>query len=313
MATDVLHWIDRSDAGKVSLVGEDVGAFLQANLATDLRGVPVGGGRAIALLTPRGQVRALGRALRTERGWLLHCERPALEGLFRGLWAGRVGWRVTFHRLTLQQGLVTVVGDAAVARLAALCGDEPWLAPDAPEHAHLPTALGGVPVRAVRSWAGVDLVMRADRRDAVTAALADAGIADALAPDAWARLRIERGRIAYGVDAIDVMLPAELALVPQLVSPDKGLYPGLQTVLRQARSGTVHRRLCHLRAPVALAAGDGVHAGAADGPLAGTVRTAAGAEALAVLRTRDLDGELVHEPTGAAVAARPLATAAPSL
>lgn len=108
----MVQWIDRSDAGKLALSGPDAYGCLQALLSADLAPVPVGGGSATALLAPRGQVRALARALRAERGWLLQCERPALEGLFRGLWSGRVGWQVTLHKLTLQQGLVTLVGTA---------------------------------------------------------------------------------------------------------------------------------------------------------------------------------------------------------
>src|SRR5690349_15826521 len=88
-----LAWIDRSAAGKLSVTGPDAFDYLQAHLSADLRPVEPGAGTATALLTPKGHVRALGRVLRFERGWLLHCERPALEGLFRGLWSGRVGWR----------------------------------------------------------------------------------------------------------------------------------------------------------------------------------------------------------------------------
>lgn len=300
---------DRSDAGKLAVSGPDAAAFLQALLSADLAGLGPGAGRSTALLTPKGQVRALGRVLAIERGWLLHCERPALEGLFRGLWGGRIGWRVELHKLTLQQGLVTVVGDGA-AELLGLPLDAA-----APEHAHLATDLAGVPVRAVRSWAGVDLLCRADKVRELLGALAGSGCDD----PSWTALRIAAGRIAYGCDASEANLPAELALGAETVATEKGLYPGLQTVLRQQRSGTVHRRLCRVHAGRALLApGDlllpaGADPSAGDGVKpAGTVTSAAAFDGLALVRA-NAAAPLVHAETGTPVEVTPLAEARPSL
>jgi folate-binding Fe-S cluster repair protein YgfZ len=303
-----LAWIDRSGAGKLGVGGPDALAYLQALLSADLAGVAVGAGVSTALLTPKGQVRALARALRTERGWLLHCERPALEGLFRGLWSGRVGWRVELHKLTLAQGLVSVVGEADALRAVAL---DPPLDTDAPELTHRPAQLAGVPVRAMRAWAGLDLVARAEHVD-VRAALGRAG-AVRLDRPGWDALRIARGRIAYGEDALDTMLPAELALDAATVATEKGLYPGLQTVLRQQRSGTVQRRICRVHAEhVLLAPGDELlAAGAGDRP-AGRVTSALAFDGLAVVRTGAQE-PIVHGPTGTRVRVEPLERGAPSL
>ncbi|HST40145.1 MAG TPA: hypothetical protein VLK58_11575, partial [Conexibacter sp.] len=270
-AVPALTWIDRSEAGKLAVSGPDALPYLQALLTADLARLPVGGGGATALLTPRGQVRALARVLRTERGWLLQCERPALEGLFRGLWNGRIGWNVAIHKLTLQQGLVSLVGESeALAELPA------------EEHAHAPTQLAGIPVRAVRAWAGIDLVARADHVARLVAALTEHG-ASPLDRCGWEALRIANGRLLYGTDASDATLPAELALDGATVATDKGLYPGLQTVLRQERSGTVHRRICRLHAEHALlAAGDELTA--ADGRTAGRVTSALAFDGLGVVR-----------------------------
>ncbi|MDO8185280.1 hypothetical protein Q5424_01395 [Conexibacter sp. JD483] len=344
----MVQWIDRSDAGKLALSGPDAYGCLQALLSADLSRLPVGGGSATALLAPRGQVRALARVLRAERGWLLQCERPALEGLFRGLWNGRVGWQMTLHKLTLQQGLVTLAGEAeeVAALLAGLAGAgdaadadgaahasaaaslRDAAAADAiargPEHAHAPLTLAGMPVRVVRSWAGVDLIVRADRVERLTAALAAAG-ATSLDGAGWEGLRIARGRIAYGADAGERSLPAELGLGPATVATDKGLYPGLQTVLRQQRSGTVHRCLCRLHADHALlAAGDTLEReeasraeqGADDPPPrervpAGEVTSALAFDGIGLVRAGE--GPLVHAPSGTRVRATPLHDAAPSL
>lgn len=298
----MVQWIDRSDAGKLALSGPDAYGCLQALLSADLARVEVGGGSATALLAPRGQVRALARVLRAERAWLLQCERPALEGLFCGIWSGRIGWQVTLHKLTLQQGLVTLAGEAE--ELEPIAGEIVHGA----EHAHAATTLAGIPARAVRSWAGVDLIVRADRVAALTTALAGNG-ATALDPPGWEALRIARGRIAYGADATERSLPAELGLGAAAVATEKGLYPGLQTVLRQQRSGTVHRGLCHIHAEHALlAAGDEL---TRDGAAAGTITSALAFDGLALVRAGDQP--LIHAPSGTELRATPLHDAAPSL
>jgi folate-binding Fe-S cluster repair protein YgfZ len=311
--------IDRSDAGKLAVTGPDALPYLQALLSADLAQVSVGGGCATALLTPRGQVRALGRALRFERGWLLQCERPALEGLFRGLWNGRIGWNVTLRKLTLQQGLVSLVGEgeglaAALGRVSEVARSDgaeaaPIALAHAGEHGHLPTAVAGIPVRAVRTWAGIDLLARADQLPRLQAALAVAG-AQPLDRAGWDALRIARGRLLYGADASEATLPAELALDAATVATDKGLYPGLQTVLRQQRSGTVHRRICRLRAAHALLApGDELTAA---GRAVGRVTSALAFDGLGLVRA-SAGERLVHAPTGTAVRATALERAAPSL
>ncbi len=298
----MVQWIDRSEAGKLALSGPDAYGCLQALLSADLAPVAVGGGSATALLAPRGQVRALARVLRAERAWLLQCERPALEGLFRGLWSGRIGWQVTLHKLTLQQGLVTLVGE--VEELEPIAG----AIVHGPEHAHAATTLAGIPARVVRSWAGVDLIVRADRVAALTAALAANGAA-ALDLPGWEALRIARGRLAYGADATERSLPAELGLGAAAVATEKGLYPGLQTVLRQQRSGTVHRQLCQVHAAHALlAAGDEL---TRDGAAAGAITSALAFDGLALVRAGD--APLMHAPSGTELRAAPLHDAAPSL
>ncbi|MDO8210378.1 folate-binding protein YgfZ [Conexibacter sp. CPCC 206217] len=342
-----LAWIDRSEAGKLGVGGPDALAFLQALLSADVARVAIGDGVPTALLTPKGQQRALARALRTERGWLLHCERPALEGLFRGLWSGRIGWRVELHKLTLAQCLVSVVGDEEeLARFAvrdprtdaaapivgaeapavalgalgaaSITGTEdptPALAAlvAAPDLTHLPTRCAGIPVRAVRTWAGIDLVARADRLPALEAALARAGAAP-LDHAGWDALRIERGRIAYGADARETLLPAELGLDATTVATEKGLYPGLQTVLRQQRSGTVHRRLCRVHSDHALlASGDRLLVAGGDGGRpAGEVTSALAFDGLALVRS-GAEEPFLHAPTGTRVRIEPLADAASSL
>lgn len=108
--------------------------------------------------------------------------------------------------------------------------------------------------------------------------------------------RVEALIPAFGRDIDERTLPAEAGLVGTLVRTDKGMYPGMQTVLRQQRSGTVHRALRRLRleAPVP----DGAEVRDEHGPL-GTVGTAVvspsrGPLALALLRSRATPGSRVR-------------------
>lgn len=108
--------------------------------------------------------------------------------------------------------------------------------------------------------------------------------------------RVERGIPAFGRDIDERTLPAEAGLVGTVVRTDKGMYPGMQTVLRQERSGTVHRALRRLRLDAPVPEGAEVHD--EEGPL-GTVGTAVvsptrGPLALALLRRRAVPGTRVR-------------------
>ncbi|MBE2315451.1 hypothetical protein DVA67_005660 [Solirubrobacter sp. CPCC 204708] len=108
--------------------------------------------------------------------------------------------------------------------------------------------------------------------------------------------RVERGIPALGRDIDERTLPAEAGLVGTLVRTDKGMYPGMQTVLRQQRSGTVHRALRRLALDAPVPEGAEVHDEAG---VLGTIGTAVvhptrGPLALALLRSRAVPGTRVR-------------------
>ncbi|MDA0182297.1 hypothetical protein OJ997_18465 [Solirubrobacter phytolaccae] len=109
------------------------------------------------------------------------------------------------------------------------------------------------------------------------------------------RERVEAGIPAFGRDIDERTLPHEAGLVPEVVRLDGGIYPGKMTVLRQERSGTVHRGLRRLRLEAPVPEGATVHDD--EGPL-GTVGTAVvsprGPLALALLRRRATPGSRVR-------------------
>ncbi|MDA0171239.1 hypothetical protein OJ998_19210 [Solirubrobacter taibaiensis] len=108
--------------------------------------------------------------------------------------------------------------------------------------------------------------------------------------------RVEARIPAFGRDIDERTLPHEAGLVGTVVRTDKNVYPGMQTVLRQERSGTVHRVLRRLAFDAPVHAGTEVHDDT--GPL-GTIGTAAisptrGPLALALLRRRAEPGARVR-------------------
>jgi len=108
--------------------------------------------------------------------------------------------------------------------------------------------------------------------------------------------RVEALIPAYGVDIDERTLPHEAGLVPGVVRLDGGIYPGKMTVLRQERSGTVHRALRRLALDAPVATGTPVTD--QEGPL-GTIGTAVvsptrGPLALALLRRRAMPGSRVQ-------------------
>lgn len=108
--------------------------------------------------------------------------------------------------------------------------------------------------------------------------------------------RVEQRIPAFGREIDERTLPHEAGLVPDRVRLDGGIYPGKMTVLRQERSGTVHRALRRLSLDAPVTAGAEVHDD--EGPL-GTVGTAVvsptrGPLALALLRRRATPGTRVR-------------------
>ena len=78
-ATVATTLADRSDRGKLALVGPDAAVFLNGQVTNDVEALAPGEGCYAALLTNKGKMLADLRLLRTEDGVLLDCERVALQ------------------------------------------------------------------------------------------------------------------------------------------------------------------------------------------------------------------------------------------
>jgi folate-binding protein YgfZ len=289
--------IDRSEAGKLLLTGEQAQTFLDGQVSNEIGKLEVGHGRYAALLTNKGRMLGDLRAFATEDGLLVLCERVALQALFDQVRRGLIGWQAELHKRTLELGLLSLVGPRAeaVARAAGL---------PIPGAEELDVA-GTAPTYVVRTDAGLDVLPEAAVVAEVRGALLAAGAVEA--PEAVAEIvRVEQGRPRYGVDLDESVMPAEAGIVERAVSFTKGCYVGQETVARLHWKGKPNRHLRGLRLAEPVAPGAAVtvagEAGAEPREVghvgSAVVSPTAGPIALAILRREVSPGDHVLVAAG---------------
>jgi folate-binding protein YgfZ len=239
--------LDRSERGRLSLAGLDAKRFLQGQVSNDVEALTPGTGCYATFLTPKGKMLGDLRILDTGQELLLDTERVALQELFNMIRRFSVGYDVVLQKRTLQTGLLSLLGPGAtvISGFAEL-GTE--------EHSHLVGELAGVPVRAIRTDLGIDLLCDASDAGALASALEQAG-AQPVSETVADCVRVEHGRPRYGLDLDDTVIPQEAALNARAVSFTKGCYVGQETVARMFYRGKPNRQLRGLRLSVPAEAG----------------------------------------------------------
>ncbi|HEX3511082.1 MAG TPA: folate-binding protein [Solirubrobacteraceae bacterium] len=240
--TEACGLLDRSERGKLALTGAGAVEFLNGQVTNELAGLRPGEGVYAAFLTHKGKMLGDLRVLASgddpgdaPTELLLDTERVALQPLFDMIRRFKVGYDVELHKRTLECSLISLIGPgaASVAGTEGLAGEE---------HAHGRVEVGGVPVRAVRTDVGVDLLLDATARDEVVSELVERGAA-VVGEEAAECLRIERGRPRYGAELDDSVIPQEAGLNERAVSFTKGCYVGQETVARLHYKGKPNRHL----------------------------------------------------------------------
>ncbi|HLY49683.1 MAG TPA: glycine cleavage T C-terminal barrel domain-containing protein [Solirubrobacteraceae bacterium] len=289
--------LDRSERGKLALSGGEAKAFLQGQVTNDVEALEPGTGCYAALLTPKGKMLADLRVLDTGTELLLDTERGALQGLFNATRRTMIGYDAELHKRTLERGLVSLIGPEApgLAGVECLAGE--------PEHSHLVHEIGEVPVRAVRTEVGIDLLCDSAHLSTLMSALEHAG-ARPVGEDIAEVIRVERGRPRYGVDLDETVIPQEAGLNERAVSFTKGCYVGQETVARLHYRGKPNRHLRGLRLSAPAAPGDPIIAGQREvGRLASVVVSPRlGPIALALVRREVAVGDSVSIGAGTATA-----------
>jgi folate-binding Fe-S cluster repair protein YgfZ len=202
--TDRAGLIDRSDRGELALTGTEAKTFLQGQVTNDVESLQPGTGCYAAFLTPKGKMLGDLRILDAGDELLLDTERVALQPLFNLIRRGMIGFDAQLHKRTLESGLISLIGPES----ATIAG-----AQDLSEHenAHQELELNGIPVRAIRTNVGIDLLCDAQRTEELHEALQRAG-AQEISEATAECVRIERGRPRYGVELDDSVIPQEAGL-----------------------------------------------------------------------------------------------------
>ena len=243
--------VDRSERGKLALTGAGAVEFLNGQITNELADLRPGEGRYAAFLTNKGKMLGDLRVLAVGEGsmvdeLLLDTERVALQALFDMIRRYKIGYDVELHKRTIECALLSLIGPRAAAVLEGARGDAATGLPQA-EHGHVAAVIADRPVRAIATVDdGVDVLCASEDRDAVLAALLDAGAAT-VSERAAEILRVERGRPRYGIDLDDGTIPQEAGLNERAVSFTKGCYVGQETVARLHYRGKPNRHLRGLR------------------------------------------------------------------
>ena len=256
--------------GVLRISGEDRETFLQGLVSNDVRRVAADRAEFGALLTPQGKylhdffIAAVGDA------WLLDCEGPRADDLFRRLRLYKLRSRVDLAVASADWTVATVFGPGAAAALAL--GNQAGAA--------RPLAGGAAFVDPRLDKLGVRLILPAATADAALAEIA----ATAADPNAY-----DDHRLALGVPdgSRDLHLEKSTLLEANYdalgaISWDKGCYMGQELTARTRYRGLLKRRLV----PVTLDGplpepGTPIRAGERE---VGEIRSGRGTRAIALLR-----------------------------
>jgi len=229
--------LDRSERGKLALVGPAAKEFLGGQVTNDVEALTPGTGCYAAFLTNKGKMLGDLRVLDLGSELFVDTERPTLQPLFNLIRRALIGWDAELEKRTVERGLLSLIGPAA-SEIARVSFDA--------EHANGAVSFAGFDAVAAATDLGVDLICDAADTAALAAALHDAG-AVPVEEAAAEIIRVEHGRPRYGVDLDDTVIPQEAGLNDRAVSFTKGCYIGQETVARLHWRGKPNRHLRGLR------------------------------------------------------------------
>jgi tRNA-modifying protein YgfZ len=269
----------------LSVGGPDAAEYLQGQLTNDIEALAPGQGCYAALLDRKGHLEADMRVLRIETGLIwLDLEQSRLEPVLKHLRMYSVGRDVEIEDVSERWTLFSVIGP----RAGELTGFEGL----GSEHAQRYREWDGTEVLAVATDAGVDLIVRAEQRDALEGLLTAAGVAP-VTETAAEIVRIESGRPRFGLDMGSESMPAEAGIVERAVDFEKGCYIGQEPVARLHYRGKPNRTLRGLRLSAPATPGEALRLGDKEVGTLGSscLSPALGPIALAIVRREAADGD----------------------
>jgi folate-binding protein YgfZ len=278
------------DRAALLIGGPDAAEYLQSQVTNDIEGLEPDQGTYAALLDRKCQLVADMRVLRLSHShadqiWL-DAEPVAFEALRKHLETYKIGREVEVADATAEWTITSVIGPAAV--------EAAGIGPVTPEHAQHYYERDGVPVLAVATDQGVDLITRPDAAQTVRDGLI-AGGAEPVSDAAAEIVRVESGRPRFGFDMGPESMPAEAGIVERSVDFEKGCYIGQEPVARLHYRGKPNRTLRGLRLSAPATLGDPLVLGEREVGTVGTacISPALGPIALAIVRREAADGKQV--------------------
>jgi folate-binding protein YgfZ len=286
LATESVGLVEHPDRALFEVAGDEAADFLQGQVSNDAEGLLPGTGCYATLLNHKGKIRADLRVLRTAQGFLLDTEPIAHRVLEHMLQTYSLGRQVTFHDLSGERTLLSLIGPAARDRLDASPPDE--------EQANVEGGLGLY----VATDLGVDVVC--SEPDEARATLGVEDVSEGTAEC----LRIESGRPRLGFDMDGDTIPEEAGLNERAVNFEKGCYVGQETVARLHYKGKPNRHLRGLRLSAPCERGESLRLGDREvGRLGSTcVSPTLGPIALALVRREASPGDTVAVGDGGTTA-----------
>ena len=234
--------LDRGDFGLLELTGRDRATFLHALVSNEIKALGPGQGCAATLLDIHGKVQVvLFVWVADDRIFVV--TPPAMaaktaEALDHYLFSEKVA----IEDVSREHALLVLAGPAARETIERLTGVKP---PESP-WSHVVAKLGETPVRLVSGAretgeAEVWIMYPLGEASKVREALVGAG-ARPIGNEAYESLRIETGTPRFGHDVDESVLLPEIPF-ENLLSYNKGCYPGQEVVVRIRDRGHVNRML----------------------------------------------------------------------
>lgn len=256
-------WIAPVSPDVVWFSGDDALRFLNDLISQEMGDMADGEVRRSFLLEPQGKLRFLLWVIRNGDRYGLVSEEGRGEDLATTLTRYRIRVKVD---ITPEDRETTIVVQTANPGLGA-----PPTEVQRPQFAEIYDV----------GWAGVERwLVIGDRPDLPVGT-----------DEGYERLRIEAGEPKWGTDVDEGTIPHESGLVPASVDFTKGCFLGQELVARiDSRGGNTPRNLRYLRADSDLHNGDVI---TLDGDEVGTVTSAAGNTALAMLKRAVSIGDAV--------------------
>lgn len=272
--------------------GSDAGAFLHAQLTSDVGGLAFANSQYSGYCTPKGRLLASFLLWRNESGYVLQLPAVLRAAIHKRLSMYILRSRVKATDASAEYAVMGISGSGAADALRRIAGEVPKAPHDVVHGDHatllkLPTDRYQIVVPRAR----------ADEMRLALAAQAEAGNATR-----WDWLDIRAG--------IATILPAtQEEFVPQMVNFDaigavsfsKGCYPGQEIVARMHYLGKLKQRmvLAHVCADAIPRPGDKLYSASFGAQANGMIANAApapggGHDVLAVIQTASMDAEPVH-------------------